>query len=394
LWTLARVLASAMLEWVPSGQPVLLGVDDHLIQHGGRRVYGRGRHRSSVGSTRGILCWGHRWVILVVIVRLPFASRDWALPVLCALYRDRKTGEQEHRRHKTPCDLTRQLVGILMHGFPDRRFILLGDGGYASHQLAGFARRHRDRLTLIARGRPDLNLRVLPGPHTFSRQALWKRRKYNRRPRCRRGRKLPSPQQSVAAARTGGSLPTQNLQWYGQSHKIMQIVSAAGGWYHAYGNGAAALLPVRWVYTHDPEQPDYHDWFFCTDPTMTPASIVQRFARRWAIEVTFQELHVHMGVHTTRQRCRQSILRTTPWLLGLFSGVCLVFNTLPRARQKVLHHTPCYEKSEVTFADALYAVRRSLWECCLLKRAIGNAIVTKLPQATQHKLIAYLAEAA
>jgi hypothetical protein len=118
LWSLGKVLASAVLELVPLDQPVLCPVDDTLIEHRGDRVYGKGRHRSCVGSTRGILSWGHRWVIIAVLVKLPFSSRCWALPVLCALYRDRKTNQRENRRHKTPCHLARQLLATLMHSLP------------------------------------------------------------------------------------------------------------------------------------------------------------------------------------------------------------------------------------------------------------------------------------
>jgi hypothetical protein len=174
----------------------------------------------------------------------------------------------------------------------------------------------------------------------------------------------------------------------------MEIFSACGGWYHAYGNGTAALLPVRWVYTRDPRQPSCQDWFFCTDPAWTPSQIVQGFAKRWSIEVTFEELRAHLGLHTTRQRCRRSVLRTVPWLVGLFSAVCLIFNKLWQPGWRALHHTPCYHKHEATFADALYAVRRCLWDCCLLKHLLGTGPVTKLPPLIRRKLITYFAEAA
>src|SRR5689334_7193922 len=250
----------------------------------------------------------------------------------CALYRDRKTNDREKRRHKTPCLLARQMLATLLHGFPDRRFIAIGDGAFGVHDLARFAHRHRRRLTLIARGRGDLNLYALPRPHKPCRQTEWKRRKYNLRPRCRRGRKLRSPAKRVEAARASGCLPTQTLQWYGQSQKTLEVFSDCGGWYHAYGKGIAHLIPLRWVYTADPKKPanqrKAQDWFLCTDPSFTPRRIIEIFARRWSIEVTFQELHAHLGIHTLRQRSARSVLRTAPWLMGLFSAVCVIFHQL------------------------------------------------------------------
>ena len=47
--------------------------------------------------------WGHKWVVLAVLVKFPFASRPWALPVLVALYRTPEWDREHGRRHKTPC---------------------------------------------------------------------------------------------------------------------------------------------------------------------------------------------------------------------------------------------------------------------------------------------------
>jgi hypothetical protein len=53
-------------------------------------------------------------------------------------------------------------VAALIRWFPTRTFILPGDGGYASHDLARFTHRHRKHLTLVSRFRPDANLYALP----------------------------------------------------------------------------------------------------------------------------------------------------------------------------------------------------------------------------------------
>ena len=400
LWPLGRVLASAVLELIPPDQAVLCAIDDTVTQHRGRMVYGKGCHRDAVRSERGkaaVSKWGHRWVILAVLVRLPFASRPWALPILCALYRVPKVDQQEARRHKTPCQLARGMLAILLHWFPQRRFIALGDGGFASHDLARFAHRHRDRLTLIARAQSKMRLHVLPPPQRPCRQTLWRRRR-GARPRCRKGRRLCSPLQTVALARAAADkrpLPTALIQWYGPSRCLMEIFSACGGWYRGRGNGAA-LVPLRWVHTRDPKRTDRQDWFLCTDPLLKPTQIVEYFASRWSIEVTFEEARAHLGLETTRQRCRQSVLRTVPWLLGLFTFISLMFTQLWRRGRcaKKLHQTPCYHKSEPTFADALYAVRRRLWDRCLLKHVLGPRRITTLPPPLKQTLLTYLAEAA
>jgi hypothetical protein len=120
------------------------------------RLFSRAAHAHVVWR------WGHKWVVLAISVAFPFTSRRWALPVLVALYRPEDLNRTEGRRQKTPLALARQLTGVLLHWFPARRFILVGDGGYASHELARFCWRHRRHVTLVSRFHPDANLYGAP----------------------------------------------------------------------------------------------------------------------------------------------------------------------------------------------------------------------------------------
>ena len=64
--------------------------DDTVDEHRGAKVYGKGCHRDPVRSTHSYTAyrWGHKWVVLAILVKFPFATRAWALPVLVALYRN------------------------------------------------------------------------------------------------------------------------------------------------------------------------------------------------------------------------------------------------------------------------------------------------------------------
>ena len=155
--TLGRILATLIIETLPPNEPIVIPVDDTTAQHRGKKVYGKGCHHDAVRSTHTHIVWrwGHRWVVLAIAVRFPFARRPWALPVLMALYKPQDLNKAEKHRHKTATFLARQLVATLIHWFPDRQFIVLGDGGYASHEFAGFCRRHGRHITLINRFYPD-----------------------------------------------------------------------------------------------------------------------------------------------------------------------------------------------------------------------------------------------
>jgi hypothetical protein len=417
LWPLARVLAAAILEQVPQDHPVVVDVDDTVNRHRGKKVWGKGCHRDAVRSSWGhtTFKWGHRWVILAVNVTLPWCRRPWALPVLVALYRGeeksptqkakkpkarkqqtkpwqklkarrrlaqrrRRSGTPPPPRHKTPALLARQMLATLLHWFPQRRFIVLGDWGFASHELALFCHRHRRRVTLVARTRADMNLYALPPTD----------RRPGRGRRCRKGAKLPTPQETVAAAQRRSHA---RLRWYGNSERVVQLLSGCGGWYRARGSGRAALVPIRWVFVHDP-QSRRNDYFYSTDAALTPRQIVERFAARWNIEVTFEEARAHLGLETTRERCRCSVLRVVPCLLGLFSLVALLYARLSQHQPAKVYTTPCYEKNDPTFADALAAVRRMLWEQVILKQLPGGRLVTNLPRGLRETLLEHLIAAA
>jgi len=144
LWPLGKVLARAVLTTIPPDEPVLVPMDDTTAQHRGKCVYGKGCHHDAVRSAHQhvVFRWGHRWIVQAISVPFPFTWRRWALPVLVALYRPEALDQAEGRRHKTAPDLARQLMAVLLHWFPGRKFVFLGDGGYASHELARFCHRH------------------------------------------------------------------------------------------------------------------------------------------------------------------------------------------------------------------------------------------------------------
>src|SRR5215210_7712725 len=88
LW-LARLLTKFILGHFVGDGPVFMAGDDTVDEHRGAKVHGKGCHRDPVRSTHSFTAyrWGHKWVVLAILVKFPFATRAWALPVLVALYR-------------------------------------------------------------------------------------------------------------------------------------------------------------------------------------------------------------------------------------------------------------------------------------------------------------------
>ena len=229
-WRLARALTGYIIRhWYPQGSIGLVG-DETVDEHRGQKVYGKGCHRDAVRSTHSFTAyrWGHKWVVLAILVRFPFANRPWALPVLVALYRSKEWNKKHKRRHKTPSELMRQLLAVLRHWFPERKFVFAGDGGYGTHELTRFTHRHRNRLTLVSRFYPDANLYAAP-PR--------RKGKVHGRPR-KKGAKLPCP----AAVVKKSPRSRLTVRWYGGGRRRVEIVSGVGQWYKT-GNRSQLRRP-------------------------------------------------------------------------------------------------------------------------------------------------------
>lgn len=374
---LGKALAAIVLELIPADQPVICPVDDTTTQHKGKHVYGKGCHHDACRSTHShvVWIWGHKWVVLCINVKFAFASRPWALPVLCALYRPAKLNQSQKRRHRKPIELAMPLMATLIHWFPERKFILLGDGGYASHELARFCHRHRRHVTLVSRFHPKANLYEAPPA---------RRPGQNGRPRIK-GARLPKPAEAVASSQA----KRFTVNWYGGKTRQVELIWGEGYWYKA-GDG---VVPVRWVWVHDAEGTHRDEYFYCTDPNMPADRIVSLYTGRWSIEVTFQEVRAHLGFNTPRNWSKKSVLRTGPCLLGLFSLVCLIFHRHTRGKGTRPASSMWYAKSEPTFVEAITCVRRLCWSE-VFQQSPKHAGLKKLPRPLRIMLLDHLSHAA
>jgi hypothetical protein len=140
IWRLGYCVTRWVIEHFTPDGPIFLVGDETVDGHRGKKVFGKGRHRDAVRSSHSYTTfrYGHKWVILAVLIRFPFARRQWALPVLTVLYRSK---DSTKRRHKTPSHLMRQVLKAFLHWFPDRLIMFAGDGGYGTHELARTALR-------------------------------------------------------------------------------------------------------------------------------------------------------------------------------------------------------------------------------------------------------------
>src|SRR6266498_3638037 len=202
-----------------------------------------GRHRPA---------WGHRWVVVGVIVHLPFLHRAVCLPVLARLW---LPGDPDH----TPLQLARGLLDLVTAHLGDRPIHLVGDAAYIVKPLQGLP----THVTVTARLRSDAALHQLPRPPT-GRPG---------RPRVK-GDRLPAL--IMLAAMTRYRWTPLTVRCYGKlEHQEALAIGCL--WY-----GALKGQPVQVVLSRPVGSPDGFDLaLVTTDLAATPAELVQRYAARW-----------------------------------------------------------------------------------------------------------------
>jgi hypothetical protein len=100
---LARGLCGWVFDHLVGPGTIFLASDDTVSEHFGDRVFGKGCHRDPVRSTHSFTAfrWGHKGVVLAVLVRFPFTRRR-------GLVRNLVSGAEEGRTTQTlhPLSLT------------------------------------------------------------------------------------------------------------------------------------------------------------------------------------------------------------------------------------------------------------------------------------------------
>jgi hypothetical protein len=372
---LAGATARHLVTLLPADEPIVLAGDDTVVAHPGPHVFGKARHRDPVRSSHAYTAWryGHKWVVLAVLVRFSFANRPWALPILVALYRPAEADRSQGHRHRTPAQHMIRLLVLALRWFPGRRLVFVGDSAYGTHEVARFVYRHRDRLCLVSKFHPDANLFEPPPPY-----------KGTGRPPVK-GKRRAKPREAVCAARRHRR---RTVGWDGGGTRRVETSTGTGHWFKS-GKG---LVPIRWAFVRDREGTHRDEYFYTTDVRLSVARLIGYYTGRWNIETTFEEVRSCLHLETARGWCRETVLRVTPCLFGLYSVVAWLYHELPARHRVGAIAWP--GKSGVTFSDAVTAVRRWVWAQGVFARVEGGSAVAKLPAPLREVIYAALAPAA
>ena len=352
--------------FVPAGASVDLVIDETLERRWGSKISKRGHYRDSALSSRerSVSSPGLRWIVMAVVVTLPWTKQKWALPFLCVLATTPEVSERLGKRHKTVGMWAHQMISLVHRWLPDRSIKLMGDTAYSVLELGLHAK--AQQVTLVTTGRLDAVLHEPPPQrtqHTIGRPRVV-------------GKRLPALEQVLQDSQTVWQKLT--LDWYGEGERTLEICTGTALWYR-YGSDP---LPIRWVLTRDPSGKRPPKAIFSTDPTQTAEQIVSDFMKRWSLEVTFEEGRAHLGIETQRQWSDLAIERSTPLLFGLYSLVTLFGRALHPEEPIPIAQAAWYRKQTATFRDLLAVVRRHLWSQETFPTSPTDPGVVLVPRST------------
>lgn len=321
-----------------------LNIDDTTCGRCGRHVAYAGYFKdASVGNVlKTVVHWSHNWVIGCVSMR----AKRWptwviGLPVWFTLYRKRPDCDRKHPF------MTRQQIAAAMirdtrNALPDWTIRVAADGQYATGTVVQSAA--ETGTNLVLRIRSDAAIYDLPP----------QRKRFKRGRRAKRGKRLPAPKQ---LARRKNGWRTVPVTIYGKRVK-RRVLAVVCLWYHVSKDRPVKVLIVR-----DPSGKQTDDYMVCTDPTVSDAEIIERFAARWSIEEAIQQGKQTGGMEKVQGWCPRTVLRQAPMAMivaTLVTAWYVQHGVRARwAQPRGSDWTP--SKDHPSYLDMLATLRKVLW---------------------------------
>lgn len=349
-----------------------IALDDTLTPKKGRRVFGTSMHVEPVRSTRQRrnLVLGHCWVVLSIVVNVPWSQRPWAVPVLFRLYRGKKEAGESYRKKTV---LAREMLDLVLAWLPETtRLRLLLDSGYMNRpMLRGLP---LARVTVF--GALKTNAALYRAPKTATTKRRGRRRK--------KGERMAAPAKMHGDRRWGWANVTTTIY---QKTRTQRVLNLQAQWYGVLGE-----LLTRVVVVH--EDADKVRVFLCTDIEQTAEAVLEQVARRWSVEVWHRDSKQDFGFADSPAWSEQAVRRTAPWA-GLLSSLVVVwFHRIHGHIDVPLPERPWYtRKKDLSYADLVRTARETLrpvalvgWARAVIDRRDSVLAGALKPKATTSSL--------
>jgi len=341
---------------------VLLGIDDTLARKRGRKMFGVGMHHDPLLSSRGkvITNWGHSWVVLGVIVELPFRKGHYyCLPILFRLYLNKSKATKHRRAYRTRPELAVEMLGVLCKCRKNRRCHAVADSAYGGQSVLCHLPANCDLTSRLVKDARLYDAPLAPKPGQKGR------------PR-KRGVRLPSPRAMLA-----GRCRRVRLDIYGRTEQARVVDQVAR--VHA-----APQRRLRVVATEAVRGGRGQEAFYSTCHDATAEQVIAWYAMRWSIEVTFHDSKQHLGFQEPQGWSRAAVERTAPVAMLLYALVVLWFAREGHRCWRPLECPWYRSKVDPSFADMLATLRRQSVRKNILSLHLGGRGSRKIIQLLEN----------
>ena len=336
-WSLDAVGLAVFDLIVPwCGDQVFVALDDTLARKRGLKMFGVGMHHDPLLSSRGkvITNWGHSWVVLGVIVRLPFRDDHYyCLPILFRLYLNKNKAAKHRRAYRKRSELAVEMLRVLCDHRKNKRFHAVADSAYGGASVLCHLPGNCDLTSRLVK---DARLYNAPPSSKSGRKG---------RPR-KRGEKLPTPQAMLA-----GRCRRLSLDIYGRTEDARVADTEAR--VHA-----APKRPLRVVAVEAIKAGRGQEAFYSTCHDATAENVITWYAARWSIEVSFHDSKQSLGFQEPQGWKRMAVERTAPVAMLLYSLIVLWFASEGHRHYRPLDCPWYTSKVAPSFADMLATLRR------------------------------------
>lgn len=340
------------------GDVVMLGLDDTLARKRGLKMFGTGMHHDPLLSSRGkaITNWGHSWVMLGVIVELPFRpGHYYFLPLLFRLYLNNKSAARHRRVYRTRPELAVEMLTVLCTGRKNRRFHAVADSAYGGQSVLCYLSENCDLTSRLVK-----HARLYDAPPERKAGAKGRPRK--------RGRRLATPEAMLACRAR-----RVNLDIYGRTEQARLATTCA----RVY---AAPQRPLRVVAVEALSGGRGQEAFYSTCHDATAEEVIAWYAMRWSVEVAFHDSKQHLGFEQPQGWTRRAAERTAPMAMLLYSLVVLWFAREGHRCWQPLQCPWYVSKNQPSFADMLATLRRLSLKRRILSLALRGPGSRKIQQ--------------
>jgi hypothetical protein len=360
----------------PQGR-IVIALDDTLAPKKGPEVFGIGSHLDPVRSTKQfrVFCFGHVWVVVAVVVHVPFSPRKWALPVLLRLYRNKSECQRRGHRYRKKTELGREMVDLIARWAASREVDVVADSAYCNDTLT---RGLDPRVTVFGAIRPDAVL--TSAPTEDDRKATGRRRK--------RGKLLPKPEKIYDSKRYPWH--SADLALYGRQDTMLYKTLQAQ-WYRGAGERVGRVVIV-----HTAQGSITMRAFFCSDGERAALDVLTTYAGRWSIEVMFRDIKQQLGFADSSARKQAAVERVAPFVAFAYTLLVLWFaDSIWTSTLAAPPIRPWYtHKRHACFADILRAAQRVLLHIDVLDPARGYDNLRALARPLRQPAATALARAA